>query len=67
MEVRHVYLESIVMLKYDSHNEPYFNSHLRLDPNFPVFKVSATGYVTPYGGAPVTGLTNLLYEVCASH
>jgi len=29
-------------------------------------KVIATGYVTPYGGAPVTGLTNLLNEVKAS-
>ena len=32
-----------------------------------LFKVITTGYVTPYGGAPVTGLTNLLYEVFASH
>jgi hypothetical protein len=30
-------------------------------------KVITTGYVNPYGGAPVTGLTNLLYEVYASH
>jgi hypothetical protein len=29
-------------------------------------KVITTGYVNPYGGAPVTGLTNLLYEVNAS-
>jgi hypothetical protein len=29
-------------------------------------KVITTGYVNPYGGAPVTGLTNLLYEVKAS-
>jgi hypothetical protein len=29
-------------------------------------KVIRTGYRTPYGGAPVTGLTNLLYEVKAS-
>jgi hypothetical protein len=29
-------------------------------------KVITIGYVNPYGGAPVTGLTNLLYEVIAS-
>jgi len=32
-----------------------------------LFKVITTGYGIPYGGAPVTGLTNLLYEVIASH
>jgi hypothetical protein len=31
-----------------------------------LFKVIPTGYGIPYGGAPVTGLTNLLYEVNAS-
>ena len=29
-------------------------------------KVIRIGFRTPYGGAPVTGLTNLLYEVNAS-
>jgi len=29
-------------------------------------KVIRIDYRTPYGGAPVTGLTNLLYEVKAS-
>jgi hypothetical protein len=29
-------------------------------------KVIRIGYRTPYGGAPVTGLTNLLNEVIAS-
>jgi len=29
-------------------------------------KVIAVGPSTPYGGAPVTGLTNLLHEVIAS-
>lgn len=31
-----------------------------------LFKVIVTGYAIPYGGAPVTGLTNLLFEVIAS-
>ena len=32
----------------------------------PLAKMFAIGQAYPYGGAPVTGLTHLLYEVCAS-
>ena len=32
-----------------------------------LFKVIRIGYPTPYGGAPATGLTNLLYEVALPH